>query len=176
MRAPNKTNEEFAEVYSYISENMQNPQMYRLMLLLTQRLGLRPMEIAGLERKWFRGDELRIPLGHSKRKAGRSLPVDAEVLEALAAHMGEREGVVFLNQRHQPFSAQGISDALRRVYREAGQLGSAYSGRRTLASNLVERGVNILIISKVLGHSNVSTTQEYVSVTDNMMRNALSLA
>lgn len=175
MRAPNKTKEEFAEVLAR-ADAMSRPAMYRLMVLLTTKLGLRPMEIAGLDTRWFRQGELRIPLGYSKRKSGRSLPVCEEVLEALAAHMQGREGRVFLNQRRVPFDAAGISNAIRRLYREAGQLGSAYSGRRTLATSLVEQGVNILIVQKVLGHSNPQTTMEYVSVTENMMRDALRLA
>jgi len=172
MRAPIKDSREFSELLEFTA-SMERPEHNRLMLLLTIRLGLRPLEISGLDTSWFRGLELRIPLGYSKRKSGRSLPVDAEILCALDAAMQGRAGRVFLNQRSQPFTAAGISEAIRRVYREAGQQGSAYSGRRSLATNLVDKGVNILIISKLLGHSNIATTQEYVSVTDGMMRRAL---
>lgn len=147
--------------------------MYRLMMLLSMRLGLRPMELAGLEAEWFRGEELRIPVGYSKRKAGRSLPVSEEILTVLHEHMGEHSGRVFLNARGAAFDANGISLAMRRLYRLAGVEGSCYSGRRTLATNLVDRDVNIAVVSKVLGHSSIATTQSYVGVTDRMMRRAL---
>lgn len=173
MRAPNKTKEEFAEVFSRV-ELMARPEMYRLMLLLTVRLGLRPVEIAGLDTSWFSGGELRIPHGYSKGKGGHgNLPVNDEVLAALDCHMQGRKGRVFLNQRNQPFDAAGISNALRRLYREAGQQGSAYCGRRTLATNLADRGVNLVVISKVLRHRNVATTAEYIGCTEKMLRNAL---
>lgn len=172
MRAPIKQADEFQAVLDY-TDSMERPAMYRLMLLLSIRLGMRPMEIAGLDSSWFRGDELRIPLGYSKRKTGRSIPVSDEIIAALAAHMGERTGRVFLNRAGEPFNAGGIETAFRRLYKRAGVEGSCYSGRRTLATNLVDRDVSIAVVSKLLGHSNVSTTMHYVGVTDSMMRRAL---
>ncbi len=172
MKAPIKTASEFAALLAH-TEQMERPAMYRLMLLLSIKIGLRPMELAGLDRSWFRGNELRIPVGYSKRKSGRSLSIDTEITEAVQAHMQDRTGQVFLNAQGNPFTARGISDAFRRLYRINEIEGSCYSGRRTLATNLVDKGVSIFIIQKVLGHSHVNTTQEYVSVTDNMMRNAL---
>ena len=156
MRAPNKSEAEFAALFDYV-DSCSDPLKYRLMLLLSVKLGLRPKEIAGLNRSWFRGEELRIPHGYSKGKGGHgSLPVCAEVLAALS-----------------PFDAAGISSALRRLYREAGQEGSCYSGRRTLATNMVDRGVNLLVVQKVLRHSSPVTTQQYVGVTQNMLSKAL---
>ena len=172
MRAPILNDEEFTAALAFTA-SMERPQTYRLMLQLSIKLGLRPMELAGMESTWFRGSELRIPLGHSKRKSGRSLPVTAEILEAVAAYMEGRTGRVFLNASGEPFDARGISEAIRRVYRRAGMSASCYSGRRSLATNLVDRGVNILVVQKVLGHSNPMTTLQYVGVTDTMMRRAM---
>ena len=172
MRAPIKQTQEFDAVLDY-TDSMERPAMYRLMMLLSIRLGLRPMELAGLETGWFRGDELRIPVGYSKRKSGRSLPVSEEIIVALVRHMGERTGRVFRNAQGDAFTAAGISEAMRRLYKRAGVQGSCYSGRRTLATNLVDRDVNIAVVSKVLGHSSIATTQNYVGVTDRMMRRAL---
>jgi integrase/recombinase XerD len=172
MRAPTLNEAEFETALTF-ADSMTRPAMYRLMLLLSIRLGLRPMEIAGMQSSWFRGDELRIPLGHSKRKEGRSIAINEELLAALYAHMGERTGTVFLSEQGAPFKANGISDAFRRLYKMAGVQGSCYSGRRTLASNLVDRDINILVIQNVLGHASPLTTMKYCSVTPTMMRRAL---
>lgn len=173
MKAPVLSDAQFQELFAF-AETMNRPALYRLMLLLSIRLGMRPMEIAGLDSSWFRGGELRIPLGYSKRKSGRDLPVNKEIVEALAVHMDGRKGRVFLNHSGSPFTARGISEALVRLYRLAGfEAGSCYSGRRTLATNLVDKGINIAVVSKILGHSNISTTQNYIAVTDNMMSRAL---
>jgi integrase/recombinase XerD len=172
MKAPIKSNEEFAVLFDFAA-NMDRPKVYRLMLLVSIRLGLRPMEIAGLERSWFRGQTLRIPLGYSKRKSGRTVPVSDDVLAALNDLMGDEQGKVFRNARGEPFTANGVSEAMRRLYKQAGVEGSCYSGRRTLATNLVDQGVNIAIVQQVLGHTNLATTQAYVGVTENMMRKAM---
>lgn len=172
MRAPIKTDLEFEKLFQHV-ETMSRPATYRLMLLLSVRLGLRPMELAGLDRSWFGDDELRIPIGHSKRKAGRSLPLSEEILAALADHMGDRAGRVFLNSAGDAFTPHGITLAMKRLYTRAGVDGSCYSGRRSLATSLVDRNINIAVVSQVLGHSSIATTQSYIGVTDNMMRRAL---
>ena len=172
MRAPIITDTDFDKLFAFTAR-MERPAMYRLMILLTKKLGLRPMELAGMERGWFVGNELRIPIGHSKRKQGRSLPINNEILEALAAHLGNQWGRVFRNATGDAFTANGISEAIRRIYRMAGVQGSCYSGRRTMATRMVDNKVNIAVVSKVLGHSSIATTQNYIGVTDTMMRDAL---
>ena len=172
MRAPIKTKSDFEKLFQHV-ETMERPATYRLMLLLSVRLGLRPMELAGLEREWFSDDELRIPIGHSKRKAGRSLPLNEEIKAALVAHMGNSGGRVFRNATGDAFTPHGITLAMKRLYKRAGIDGSCYSGRRSLATSLVDRNVNIAVVSQVLGHSSIATTQSYIGVTDNMMRRAL---
>lgn len=172
MKAPIKNEAEFAALFAH-TDKMERPAMYRLMLMLSVKLGLRPMELAGLESSWFRGLELRIPIGYSKRKSGRSLTTNAEIIAALETHMQGRTGRVFLNAFGKPFTARGISDAFRRLYRINEIEGSCYSGRRTLATNLVDKGVSVFVIQQVLGHSHVNTTLSYVSVTPAMMSKAL---
>ena len=172
MRAPIKSAEEFETVFAFAAQ-MNRPEMYRLMLLMSVKLGLRPMEIAGLETSWFRDGELRIPLGHSKRKSGRSLPISSEITDALNQHMKGATGRVFRNAQGEVFAANGISEAIRRMYKMAGVKGSCYSGRRTLATNLVDKGVNIAVVQQVLGHSNLSTTAAYIQISENMIRKAM---
>lgn len=172
MRAPILADEQFEALLTY-TDSMERPAMYGLMLLLTKKLGLRPMELAGMESSWVRGDELRIPMGHSKRKQGRSLPIDDDIRDALFAHMGNSAGRVFRNARGDAFTANGISEAIRRIYKLAGVQGSCYSGRRTMATRMVDNKVNILVVQNVLGHSSPVTSMSYVGVTDRMMREAL---
>lgn len=172
MRAPTLTEAQFDAALAHTS-TMARPAMYRLMLLLSIRLGLRPMELAGLQSTWVRHDELRIPLGHSKRKEGRSLPLSDELLAAFAAHLQGRAGTLFLNEHNAPFKPNGISDAIRRLYRMAGMQASCYSGRRTAAQKLLEKDANILVIQAFLGHKSPLTTLEYVGVSQNHLRKAL---
>lgn len=152
---------------------MQEPHKYQLMLLLVRKLGLRPMEMAGLHTDWFRGGELRIPLGYSKRKSGRSIPYDAQIERALRLHMQGREGVVFLNQQGEPFLPGGMSAAIARCIQRAVGVGSAYSGRRGAAQGLYDRTGDIVLVQGFLGHSNPMTTLSYVGCSQARLRAAL---
>lgn len=172
MKAPILSEAQWEQIAAHV-ETMKRPQHYRFLLLLIRKLGLRPMELAGLESSWFRGTELRIPLGHSKGGSGRSLPVNDEILAALALHMGERRGRVFLNREGCPFSAHQMSASIRRLMDMAGVQGSAYSGRRGMATRMVEQGQSMRVLQAALGHRHLTTTQQYAEVSDKMLRSAL---
>lgn len=172
MKAPILSEAEWVEIAQHV-ETMKRPEHYRFLLLLVRKLGLRPLELAGLDSSWFRGPEMRIPLGHSKGGSGRSLPINAEIIDALSAHMGDRRGRVFLNRENYPFTAHQMSASVRRLMGMSGVQGSAYSGRRGMATRLVEAGTNMRVIQQVLGHRHLQTTMAYCEVSDKMMRNAL---
>lgn len=172
MKAPLLNAADFDKVFAHI-ETMKRPAHYKLLLLLCRDLGLRPIELARLESSWFRGGELRIPHGQSKRKRPRNIVVSPAIMEALAAHMGGREGRVFLNRDGDAFAPNNISDSMRRLFKEAGIQASCYSGRRTLATRLVDADVNILTIQSILGHSSPLTTMEYCQISPDAQRRAL---
>lgn len=172
MRAPLKSKSDYQALEAHV-RGMREPEKYSLMLLLSYRLGLRPIELAQLNTNQFRDGELRIRIGSTKGKRGRSLPTSPEILRALARYMQGREGSVFLNRDGKPFDAAGITKAMKRLYGEAGQKGSCYSGRRTLLTELVERNVNILTVQGIAGHASPQTTLSYVGVSPAMMSKAL---
>lgn len=169
MKAPTKTPEEQAALLAFC-DTRRDSEKWKLMVTLSFKLGLRPIELAQLHTSHFRGDELRIRIGHTKGKGGRSLFVSAEVLECLAAHMRGREGQVFLNAQGEPLDSKGISTAIRRLYRECGQAGSCYSGRRTAGQRMQDAGANILALQAFYGHRSPLTTMQYVGVSEAQLR------
>ena len=50
-----------------------------------------------------------------------------------------------------------------------------HSLRHTFASRLVQRGVSIYEVSKLLGHSDIKTTQIYAHLRNEDLRNAVEL-
>ena len=50
-----------------------------------------------------------------------------------------------------------------------------HSLRHTFATRLVQRGVSIYIVSKLLGHADVTTTQIYAHLQTNDLRNVINL-
>lgn len=172
MRAPIKTPEQYQELVEF-TETRRDGAKWRLMLVLSFKLGLRPIELAQLDTTHFRSGELRIREGHTKGKAGRSLPTCPEVMDALAEHMRGRTGHVFLNERGEVMDSAAISTAMRRLYREAGQVGSCYSGRRTAGQRMQDAGANILTLQGFYGHKSPLTTMSYVGVSMNQLRQAM---
>ena len=172
MKAPYKTEDQIQAVRARAAK-MRDAAKWDLMITLSYELGLRPLEIALAERNHFRDGEFRIRIGHTKGKQGRSLPISSEIQASVDAFMGERQGRVFLNQKGQPFDAQGVSKAMRRLYSMAGQVGSCYSGRRTAGQRMLEKRENILVIQAFYGHHSPLTTLSYLSVSENQLRQAM---
>lgn len=65
-----------------------------------------------------------------------------------------------------------LRSAIERAGLEAKGI-SWHSFRRTFATRLHKAGVSIFVISKMLGHSNVRTTQEYIDVFEDQIEGAI---
>jgi integrase/recombinase XerD len=62
------------------------------------------------------------------------------------------------------------------MYREAGLIGaSSHSGRRTFITTLANKGVGVRVLMALAGHRNMSTTQRYIDLNDEMMKVAVNL-
>ena len=49
-----------------------------------------------------------------------------------------------------------------------------HSLRHKYATDLLERGVNLKIVQELLGHENIATTEVYLSIADNSLREAVN--
>jgi len=52
---------------------------------------------------------------------------------------------------------------------------SSHSGRRTFITTLANKGVSVRLLASLVRHANISTTQRYIDVNDEMKRNAVEL-
>lgn len=60
------------------------------------------------------------------------------------------------------------------IYEQSGIDGaSSHSGRRWFITRLAHSGVSAKVIMTLAGHKNLSTTQRYIEVNDEMMRDAV---
>ena len=74
------------------------------------------------------------------------------------------------------FSANTLTQFFHYLYRRAGIDGaSSHSGRRTFITNLATKGVGVRVLMSLAGHKNISTTQAYIDVNDDMKRKAVEL-
>ena len=74
------------------------------------------------------------------------------------------------------FTANTLTQFFHYLYKRAGIDGaSSHSGRRTFITNLASKGVGVRVLMSLAGHKNISTTQAYIDVNDDMKRKAVEL-
>ena len=72
-------------------------------------------------------------------------------------------------------SKNGIEALIRKLGKSAGiEKAHPHRFRRTLATNLMDRGMNIQDVAMILGHSDLKTTQIYCYVDRNNVRAAFN--
>jgi len=142
--------------------------------LLTMRAGLRISEVAGLTLNHILNADgslkevvvlrRKITKGSKTRTAYFSHP---ELRQSLENYLNQRPGTkketVFVSQKGGSFSANSLAQVMLKHYNKAGLEGcSSHSGRRTMLSALLKKGVDIVAVSKVAGHASIATTQRYI--------------
>ncbi|MBR7559538.1 site-specific integrase, partial [Mycobacterium tuberculosis] len=74
-----------------------------------------------------------------------------------------QEAALFKSQKGSAFTPNTMQQLFHRLYDLARLPGaSSHSGRRTFATNLIERGVDIKAVSTLMGHSSIAMTAQYV--------------
>ena len=129
-------------------------------------------------------DEIRLGAEQTKGKEGRTVTVSEKLRKELAAYVKTidvtRTDAAFFwtaKQRTRGFTANTLAQHLMYVYRNAGIQGaSSHSARRTFITNLAAKGVGVRVLMALAGHKNISTTQAYIDVNDEMKRKAVELA
>ena len=154
-----------AEVESILSKSTGAK---RLFYWLAVETGMRAGELCGLRvcdvdplRKLVR---VRQAVWHGKvqtpktKNAIRDIPIPVEIADALRAHIGDRkEGFVFTTKNGTPWNADLL---LRRHLRKELKVvdGNLHMFRHTFATRQLNAGVPVSVVSKLLGHSSISTT------------------
>jgi integrase/recombinase XerD len=85
-----------------------------------------------------------------------------------------KESRLFRTQRG-VFSSQSIQNLFRQLYQLANiPNASSHSGRRSFITNLSENGISTRVIQELARHSSMVTTQRYIDVSNDKIRNAVN--
>ena len=182
-----------AEVDSLLAASHEDgtPEGIRLtcLLELLYATGLRVSELVSLPDRAIRGhQEFMIIKGKGGKE--RLVPLPRPAREAIAAYQAVRGEFLTKGQKSSPFlfCSTGKSGYLTR--QRTGQLlkqlairaeidpdkVSPHVLRHAFASHLLGRGANLRVVQKLLGHSDISTTQIYTHVMTEHLRDLVENA
>jgi len=149
-------------------------------------LGLRAKEMAALKIRHVLDadgnmlDEINLDASMTKgRKQRHVFLTNTKVVDVFREYLNDRrehEGILFnfdaplfRSQKGGHFSPNTMQQLFHRLYDQARLQGaSSHSGRRTFATTLIEKGVDIKAVSTLMGHASIAMTAQYVE--DNPVR------
>ena len=161
--------EDLAQVWAVIASARD-----RAWFALMVRAGLRVGEVVDLKI----GDLLSQPHGEQparlrvcgKGRKERIVWLTADAYAVLQTWLAERpptpETTIFLNERGQPLTANGIQWLLHRYGQQVGLDLTPHQLRHTFARQVTEAGMPVTSLGKLLGHAQITTTQIYTAGAD----------
>lgn len=143
----------------------------RAIIVTLLNTGLRVLELAQLKLTDVTLSERKGSLQVRDGKGGkaRTLPLNAEARRALQIYLDTRQTVpsepLFLGQRGAVGSRQ-LQRLFKKYSQQAGldeQVVTTHSLRHTFGKNLVDSGVSLDQVAKLLGHTSLNTTRLYTT-------------
>ncbi|CAM8646167.1 XerC Integrase [Oxalobacteraceae bacterium] len=188
-QAKTLTEQELRKILEFIATR-PHPTRNRAMLLFTYYAGLRVGEVASLrygdvtDEAGEVRDEIMLDAEQTKGHHARVVFVNAKLKRELKAYiiqypLTKPNSKLFYSQKReeQGFTANTLTQHFHYLYKRAGISGaSSHSGRRSFITNLAAKGVGVRVLMSLAGHRNISTTQAYIDVNDDMKRRAVELA
>lgn len=148
----------------------------RALLELLYASGARVAEACGLDLGDLRGDEGLVRL-HGKGGRDRIVPVGAPAVSAVSAYLAsgrpallaaatEPTTALLLNTRGSRLGPRDARTAVGRAARLAG-VGhvTPHTLRHTVATHLLDRGLDLRLVQELLGHASLATTQRYTHLS-----------
>lgn len=150
------------------------------MLELMYSSGLRVSEIISLKVNNinFEGGFLRVTGKGSKE---RVVPINERAKTKIQKYMGglrqkllksKQSSYLFVTNRGLPMTRQRFWQSLKRLAGQAGIRISPHVIRHSFATHLLDGGADLRSVQKMLGHSDISTTQIYTKVSGDRIKKA----
>ena len=142
----------------------------RLMLQTAYACGLRASELLSLRVSDIDSSRMLVWVRHGKGAKDRGVPLSPALLAALRAYWRWRRPTTWLFPGQTPTGQRSLG-ALQRVVRRAVRAAgftkkvSLHTLRHSYATHLLEAGVDLITIQRLLGHRDLQTTARYIHLT-----------
>lgn len=150
---------------------------HRLVLKMLYGCGLRVSEIINLNKKDIVFNEHLIHIKLAKGKKDRFVKIPESILEELKNYCALlQDEFLFPSQRGGKLTTATIQAIVEKAAKKAGILKEVYPHllRHSFATHLLEQGIDLRIIQKLLGHSDIKTTQRYTQISQQNIKNVRS--
>ena len=156
-----------------LKEKCKTPRDKAIICLLLST-GCRISEVCGLNRDAldFVNKEVTV-LGKGNKE--RTVFLDDVSIMCLTRYLSERKDgleALFIGRKHERLTPGGVRNMLRNLAAVAG-VENAYPHRfrRTLATNLIDYGMEIQNVAQILGHERLDTTMKYIYTSKGELKN-----
>jgi len=189
-QAKTLTQQELRRVLDYTATRKHSVRN-RALLMTTHLSGMRVGEVASLRNSDVLDaegnirNEIRLSAEQTKGNEARvvfvsdKLRKELELYTRLIGNATINPALKFFYSQKRisdGFTANTLTQFFHYLYKRAGIDGaSSHSGRRTFITNLATKGVGVRVLMSLAGHKNISTTQAYIDVNDDMKRKAVEL-
>jgi integrase/recombinase XerD len=158
-----------------IWQMLQRAQLlkHKILIGLLYGCGLRCMELRNIQLAHLDFDRKMLFIAQSKGNKDRYVPLSAHLIRGIQKYIdtahphqylfegtGNPEGKGFDGR----YSQRGVQWAVKTIAKHAGIKKEVHTHmlRHTYATHLLEDGVNIISVQKLLGHSNIDSTMVYL--------------
>ena len=130
--------------------------------------GVRVSELCDLDVQDINFTTRRVHVRHGKGDKERYTYITELAMEHLVQYLdGRTEGALFIPQRGDRYQKGGIRYIMREIGKRCGVTDvHPHRFRRTFATQLAARGMQLQEIQKLMGHSNINTTMVYITLSD----------
>ena len=169
IRVPNAlTRQEILWFMQAIDDDLR----YKAIFSVIYGSGLRLSEAQKLRIKDIDSQQMRLFIFQGKGQKDRYVPLATASLESLREYFKEwrpkhPDGYIFLNRNGtEHISARAIQDAFKKYHNRARvkTYATVHTLRHSYATHLMEDGVNVFFIQRILGHATLWTTMRYLRI------------
>jgi integrase/recombinase XerD len=154
---------------------------HKTMLMLAYSSGLRVSEVVAIKTKNIDSKRMCILVEQAKGKKDRVVMLSPVLLVMLReywkAARPSKDGHLFQGQyKGEPYSSRSLQLVLAAAKKKAVVMkpGSVHALRHSFATHLLDKGTDVTMIMKLLGHNDIKTTLRYLHVTNRDMLQIIS--
>jgi site-specific recombinase XerD len=165
--------------YRYKYESIRNRAVIAIMLFA----GLRKSEVGNLMMNDICFEKRTIFINQGKGGKDRMIPMNMKLYTYLKEFTKHRDKLKYAEltyfflslHKPKPFGNKGINNLIKKLRDKTKLDFSAHTLRHSFATLMLEGGCDIYTLSKIMGHSKITTTTIYLYCSDHQMSKSIEM-